>query len=277
MAESDSDLNSQEIADRAKDAIPGNTERNTKWAEAVYTRWARRRASCDFVRAHITDYSAGDEKDLSSALKKFYAEVHTQEGPGFTPSSMQCLRAGLQRRLAMSGIEIDIATGPAFKQANIMFKATKRRYSMSGDNRQAGKQKKPIDPRDQELIRTYFVSAGIMRSPIVLQLFIFYALSMVFGYRGREVWRQLKKESFVERVNPTTGKKRYTIDQSVMEKNYQLRPSSKELEITDDEEEGVHLFSAIGFYLSKLDPRQTAFFKNRKLKNRYREAKQPGM
>ena len=78
-----------------------------------------------------------------------------------------------------------------------------------------------------------------MRSPIVLQLFIFYALSMVFGYRGREVWRQLKKESFVEKVNPTTGKKRYIIDQSVMEKNYQLQPSSKELEITDDEEEAT--------------------------------------
>ena len=98
------------------------------------------------MRDKITDYGTNDKEDLSRALKKFYAEVHTLEGPGFTPSSMQCLRAGLQRCLTMSGIDIDIGTGPAFKQANVMFKAAKRRYSMSGINKQTGKQKKPIDP-----------------------------------------------------------------------------------------------------------------------------------
>lgn len=70
MDESDSDLNSQEIADRAKDAMPINTEKNTRWAEGVYSRWAQRRTNSEFVRPKITDYGAEDEKDLNKALKK---------------------------------------------------------------------------------------------------------------------------------------------------------------------------------------------------------------
>ena len=70
MDESDSDLNSQEIADRAKDAMPINTEKNTRWAEGVYSRWAQRRRNSEFVRPKITDYGAEDEKDLNKTLKK---------------------------------------------------------------------------------------------------------------------------------------------------------------------------------------------------------------
>ena len=165
-------------------------------------------------------------KRSEQGIEKFYAEVHTLEGPGFTPSSLQCLRAGLQRHMTLSDIEVDITAGAAFKQANVMFKAAKRRYSLSGENKQTGKKKKPIDPRDQEKIRNYFTSMRVMRSPVVLQLFIFYALSMLFGYRGREAWRQLRKNSFVKQADPNTSKSKYVIDQSIMEKNYQLRPSN---------------------------------------------------
>ena len=71
MNESDSYLNSQEIADRAKYAMPINTEKNTRWAESVYSRWAVRRANSVFVRPKITDYGADDQKDLNKALKNF--------------------------------------------------------------------------------------------------------------------------------------------------------------------------------------------------------------
>ena len=53
--------------------------------------------------------------------------------------------------------------------------------------------------------------------------------------------KTVEEESFGEKVNLTTGKNSYIIDQSVMEKNNQVRTSSKELEITDEGEEGVHL------------------------------------
>ena len=34
--------------------------------------------------------------------------------------------------------------------------------------------------------------------PTVLQQYIYYMLSMTFGYRGRDILHQLKKDSFVE-------------------------------------------------------------------------------
>ena len=62
-----------------------------------------------------------------------------------------------------------------------------------------GTAKQPLDPADQE--REYFATPHTYESPAVLQQYIYYMLSMTFGYRGREVWHQLKRDSFVEGID----------------------------------------------------------------------------
>ena len=90
-----------------------------------------------------------------------------------------------------------MGTHPEFKRSNDQFKATKRRYALQGNNRAAGTAKQPLDPADQERVRQYFATPRTYESPAVLQQYIYYMLSMTFGYRGREVWYQLRKDSFV--------------------------------------------------------------------------------
>ena len=123
-------------------------------------------------------------------LFKFYGEIHTLDGPGFTPSSLQILRAGLQRYLSEHRAEMPVmATHSAFRRSNEQFKAAKRRYALEGVNKAAGKTKQPLDPSDQEKVRMYFATARTYEDPTMLQQYIYYMLSMTFGYRGREVWR----------------------------------------------------------------------------------------
>ena len=101
----------------------------------------------------------------------------------------------------------------------------------------------------------------------MLQQYVYYMLSMTFGYRGREVWRQLKKASFKEDKDEV-GRPRITLDQMLIEKNYQhTGPNNtcrRVTSFTDDEEDGVFLYSTLKLYLAKLDPRQQAFLQKAK-------------
>ena len=91
---------------------------------------------------------------------------------------------------------------------------------------------------------------------------MYYMLSMHFGYRGCEIWHQLLHTSFVESVDEL-GRPQYTIDQALIEKNYQQTgPNStcrRTVKVVDDPENDVYLFSTVKCYISKLDKGQTKF------------------
>ena len=260
-SEFDTDYDSQELAERTKQAQPTNTRRTTSWAISVYRRWAARRNRHSFVKPDLLDYGT-DAAEMNRALYKFYNEVHTIERQSFTPSSLHVLRAGLQRYLSdHQERPLDLSDAP-FKKANEAFKAAKRRFALSGDNPQAGKQKQPIDPTDQEKIRQYFAMPDTYENPTKLQEFVYYMLSMNFGYRGNEIWHQLRHHSFKDGVDEH-GRPSLTIDQAISEKNYQhTGPNStcrRVATITDDPEAEVYMYSALKAYIGKLDPRQEAF------------------
>ena len=109
-----------------------------------------------------------------------------------------------------------MAQRPALRKSNEQFKAAKRRFALNG-NRAAGAAKQPMDPADQETARAYFANARTYEDPSVLQLYVYYMLSMTFGYRGREVWHQLKKDPFVE-GRDELGRPVIRADQALMEK-----------------------------------------------------------
>ena len=258
--EGSSNLDSQELHDRARDAIPSNTRRTTDWAIQTYRRWAERRQNVPYVKLDLLGYTAEELPSLDKALFKFYGEAHTVDGPKFTPSSLQVLRAGLQRYLSEHMPDMPVmATHPAFRRSNEQFKAAKRRYALEGINRAAGVMKQPLDPADQELVRAYFATARTYEDPTMLQQYVYYMLSMTFGYRGRDVWRQLKRDAFRE-DRDELGRPRITLDQALIEKNYQhTGPNNtcrRVTPFTDDEEGGVFMYSTLKLYLSKLDPRQ---------------------
>ena len=261
-----SNLDSQELRERAIESIPKNTRKSTQWAIETYKKWAQRRRQVKYVKQDITRYGQ-DFAALDKALYKFYGEVHTEEGMQFTPSSLQVLRAGLQRHLSESVDDMPImAQHPAFHKSNEQFRAAKRRFAMNG-NRAAGASKQPMDPEDQETVRAYFANAKTYEDPTILQLYVYYMLSMTFGYRGREVWHQLKKDCFVE-GRDELGRPVLRVDQALMEKNYQhTGPNTtcrRVSSVSDDPDAGVYLYSTLKLYLSKLDPRQPAFLQKAK-------------
>ncbi|KAF0304375.1 hypothetical protein FJT64_023799 [Amphibalanus amphitrite] len=264
MSESDydTDYDSQELLERNKDAQPKNTRKTTSWAVSVFRRWAARRSRHDYVKPDLLDYGT-DASALNRTLFKFYSEVHTVEGHSLTPSSFHVLRAGLQRYLTDHHSECPLnISDDSFKKANEAFKAAKRRYALSGDNPQAGKQKQPIDPADQEKIRQYFVMQDTFENPKKLQEFVYYMLSMHFGYRGSEIWHQLKHRSFKDDLDEH-GRPRLKLDQAISEKNYQhtgpQNTCRQTVTIADDPEAQVYMYTTLKTYIGKLDPRQDAF------------------
>ena len=262
----ESNLSSQELRERANESVPRNTRKAVQWAVETYRKWARRRHLVKFIKPDITDYGQ-DLVALDKALNKFYGEVHSEEGMQYTPSSLQVLRAGLQRHLsdAIDGMPV-MAQHPAFRKSNKQFTAAKRRFAMNG-NRAAGAAKQPMDPADQEKVRAYFANPKTYDDPTILQLFVYYMLSMTFGYRGREVWHQLRKDCF-EEGRDELGRPIIRVDQALIEKNYQhTGPNTtcrRVNSVSDDPEAGVYLYSTLKLYLSKLDPRQPAFLQKAK-------------
>ena len=112
-------------------------------------------------------------------------------------------------------------------------------------NRAAGTAKQPMDPADKEIVRAYFANAKTYEDPTILQLYVYYMLLMTFGYRGREVWHQLRKDAFVEGKDDL-GRAVIRVDQALMEKNYQhTGPNStcrRVTSVSDDPEAGVYMY-----------------------------------
>ena len=103
QSEYESDLNSQELDNRAKEAQPQNTRKSTAWAVSVYKRWAARRQQHDFIKADLMEYG-DDLESLNKALFKFYNEAHTIEKEAFTPSSLQVCILGYKMKFPSPGV-----------------------------------------------------------------------------------------------------------------------------------------------------------------------------
>ena len=174
----------------------------------------------------------------------------------FTPSSLQVLRAGLQRHLSESVDDMPImAQHPAFHKSNEQFRAAKRRFAWMGIERL--ELPSSHGPKRTRKLSVRICERKNIWDPTILQLYVYYMLSMTFGYRGREVWHQLKKDCFVE-GRDELGRPVLRVDQALMEKNYQhTGPNTtcrRVSSVSDDPDAGVYLYSTLKLYLSKLGP-----------------------
>ena len=119
-----SQLGEDELQKLEEESIPKNTKKQTSWGIRKFEKWSqRRRIVCDLAVVGATD--------LSSILRRFYAEVKTiKDKKDLTPSALTGIRAAVHRTITSQPISrpINILKDPEFLQANKMFEVVCKSY-----------------------------------------------------------------------------------------------------------------------------------------------------
>ncbi len=220
---------SQEMNDDELDAMverskPGNTKKSTRWGWTKLKKWMHKRNLSD------VDMGSVSEIRLNEILRKFYAEVKSEKKGALTPSALTGIRAAIHRSLiaAPYNRSVNIITDTRFTTANQMFQARCRLYQ-KGNN--AKPQHKPaIEKSDKILINQYFHDA--LQNPTKLQEFVWFTLCYHFGRRGREGWRNLKRDFYVIEVDGD-GKRYVCTKSTETSKNIQGGQKQTEQDYSD--------------------------------------------
>ena len=231
-------------------AQPKNTAKSTEWAVRRFKGWMAKR--------HLNiDLASASAEELAPILRRFYGELKANDSKALAPQTMIGIRAGIQRRLTtIRSCPFNITKDSQFEKTNNTFKAKCKLYAAKGNPRQ--KRKEEIAPGDLDRIHQFLASEVTATSPRRLSQAVWFILAFNLGCRGREIYRQLKKEGIRFSVDDT-GKEYATIDQSVIEKNHQGGPSRddqvKEHTRIYDCPLGPHtILGLLKLYLSKLHP-----------------------
>ena len=130
-------------------------------------------------------------KYLSQYLRLWYAKAKKIDGSDFSPATLICMRAAIQRYLTSSSVnrQVDIIDGQDFKMANTTLKASIAVYLKKNSRSDRGT--KAIDEEDLRLLSAYFDRS----TPERLQHEVFYDFLYYFGYRGREWLRDITRDS----------------------------------------------------------------------------------
>ena len=215
-----SQLDENTLSEIEKEAEQGRTNQATAWAWNKFIAWLNKREI-------VEDPVVMKPEDLAGVLYRFYGELRSDRTKAaLSPSSMVGIRAGIQRALQQRRPDgIHIVQDPVFAKANNIFKAKCRLYAKNGNPKP---QRKPeISEGDLQKISAYFSSEDTAQSSRKLQQVLWYGLAVNLGCRGREIYRQLKKESIVF-AEDDVGEEYFFIQQSVVEKNHPGGPSASD-------------------------------------------------
>jgi integrase len=180
----------------------------------------------DFLKSHNleTDIETMKPEKLAMYLRYFYSSLKKKDGKLYTPASLICFRAGIQRYLTSAPVNrvIDIIDNPIFKSANNMLITMVGRYQDSGYAKSKQETHFPeINNGDLNKLGLYFSR----QSPITLQSEVFYSLLYYFGFRGREAIRSFSRSSYViKEGNEETNFKRF-VSLSSATKEKTVKPS----------------------------------------------------
>ena len=94
---------------------------------------------------------------------------------------------------------LNITTDTAFAKANATFNAKCKLYAKLGNPKP--KRKEEIAPGDLEKIKMYISDASTMTDPRRLTRAVWFLLAFNLGSRGREIYRQLRKDSLMFAVD----------------------------------------------------------------------------
>jgi len=160
---------------------------------------------------------------LNDYLRLFYASLTTKHGALYSPSSLICIRAAIQRHLTSPDVNktVNIIHGDEFQRSNGVLRSMIGRYLKSNQERK--KEYEAIKEVDMEKIKQYFNRSTLE----VLQEEVIFNIMFHFGLRGRENLRALTFSSIEIKLD---GSDRHygVINVPLLSKNVKASLNAKE-------------------------------------------------
>ena len=196
--------------------------------------------------------------DLCNTLRRFYGSVRKADGTTYSKSSINNIRAAIQRHLQSPPFsrQLNILQDKEFVSANNVFVGNLKRNKRQGCD--TTKEYPVISEGDLDQL----YSSGVFNTenPDGLQKLVWFSIQFKFCRRGREGQRSLKKEDFVFKVDDV-GREYAELKYNDAQKNHQgdSRKNQQSPRMYGTEDEGCPL-EALKLYINKLNPKCSAFY-----------------
>ena len=160
---------------------------------------------------------------LNDFLRLYYANLKTKDDQYYSPSSLICFRASIQRYLSSPDVNrnVNIINGNDFQRANGVLRAMVGKYLKSKQPKHKGYG--AITENDMSKICQYFDRSTLQR----LQDEVLFNVIYFFGLRGREHLRHLTTDS-IKIHEDDSGAKYCELDILLMSKNVKASLNSRE-------------------------------------------------
>ena len=199
---------------------------------------------------------------LNQYLRFWYSSLRKPDGSFYSPSTLACIRAGVNRYLSKTPCNrpINLKVDRDFVSANNMLKTMASKYLKSNESA-IDNGYKALTDTDLRKLQSYFTRD----TPTKLQQEVFFTLIYYKGYRGREWMRNIDKNhlkfkrdeqqaEYVDVEIPIFSK---NCKGSLEEKNYS---NSKQTRIYATGEEIHCPVAALKLYVSKIPPNVNILF-----------------
>ena len=206
-----------------------------------------------------------EKEELCNLLKRFYAEVRTQDGKEYAKKSLLCVRACVQRYLSQPPFNIvyNIIGDPVFSSANnVLIGHIKKKKEAWLDHSASYP---PITEADKK--KMYCSRVLSHDTPETLQNQVYYEVCLHFGRRAREGLHALKQSDILMRQDDE-GIEYATLSFNPTEKNHQglsQGNSAHSQRMYGTGTESCPL-KTLKLYLDKLTPSNPSFFQTPKKK-----------
>lgn len=209
-------LNTIKLAE--SEAIPNSTKNQTEYHVKKFKDFLLQKKLSTNIEKIPIDI-------LSNYLSYYYYSLRRKDSKPYSPTSLICIRASIQRYLSGPKVnrDINIVEDVRFKRCNGILKAMVKKWL--NDDGSKAKQYESIEKEDLEKMRRYFDR----ETPVILQQEAWFSIVYYFALRGREVIRDLTPKS-ISFTEDASGKKFAYINQSYLSKNVKASLSAKEFE-----------------------------------------------
>ena len=179
-----------------------------------------------FLQSHnlSTHIETIPDKYLNDYLSFFFYNLKTNEDKLYSPSSLICFRASIQRYLSGPEVnrKIDIINDQTFSRSNRILKLQVGKW-LKENGTENRRQYEAIQETDMKLLQSFFDKS----TPTVLQLECCFNIVYYFGFRGRETLRDLTISS-IGFDTDASGRRYMYIKDNSLSKNVKASLSLKE-------------------------------------------------
>lgn len=237
----------EELNALENDEIPSTTKMQTTSYAKRFKAFLQSKSLPDCIETIPVRY-------LNQYLRLWYSSLRKPDGRFYSPSTLACMRAGINRYLSRAPYNrpINLKMDRDFVSANNMLKAMASKFLKSNESA-IDNGYKALSDADLQKLRLYFTRD----TPKKLQQEVFFTLIYYKGYRGREWMRNIKKshlkfrkdEHGVEYADVEIPIFSKNCKGSLEEKNYS---NPKQVRIYAVSEEIHCPVAALKLYLSKI-------------------------